>query len=338
MQALFLDFETKTVREGDMPEPSLTRDDEVLLRVVEVGVCGTDRALARFHFGKPPSGERRLILGHEALCEVIQVGSKVKQLAAGDIVAPMVRRACAPPCLFCARGRRDLCRTDGYTERGILGAHGYFAELAVDRAEDLVRVPKNLREAGVLMEPLSVVEKAVRLAFQAYEEKPRLALVLGAGPIGILSALALLAREVSVVVHSLEPPNDPRARLIRDAGAYYTNGEPPEADIVIECAGSPDAGFLAVKKLAPSGAAVILGAGNGAGTFPFHDLIIGNRKVIGSVNADPAAFEEAARDLARMNSRILKRMVERIDRSAWQQTITGSHAGSSPKMVHVISA
>ena len=338
MQALFLDFDTRTVREGDMPEPVVTGDDEILSRVLEVGVCGTDRALARFQFGRPPSGERCLILGHEALCQVVSVGARVKNLAAGDLVAPMVRRACSPPCLFCARGRRDLCRTDSYTERGILGAHGYFSDLAVDRAGDLIRVPLWLREFGVLMEPLSVVEKAVRLAFHAYEEKPRLALVLGAGPIGILSALALLAREVSVVVHSLEPPTDPRARLIRDAGAYYTNGEPPEADVVIECAGSPDAGFLAVKKLAPSGAAVILGAGNGVGAFPFHDLIVGNRKVIGSVNADPASFEDAAKDLARMNQRILKRMVERVDRQSWQQTITGSAPGGAPKMVPVLSA
>jgi threonine dehydrogenase-like Zn-dependent dehydrogenase len=337
MQALLLDFDSRSLREGDMPEPVLTRDDEVLLRVLEVGVCGTDRALAHFEFGKPPAGERRLILGHEALCEVVRTGSQVKQFAPGDLVAPTVRRACSPPCQFCVRGRRDLCRTDGYTERGILGAHGYFTDLAVDRAEDLVRVPNWLREAGVLMEPLSVVEKAVRLAFQSFEDKPRLALVLGAGPIGILTALVLLARGVSVVVHSLELPNDPRARLIRDAGAYYTNGEPPEADLAFECAGPPAAGFLAVKKLAPSGVAVILGASNGTGTFPFRDLIVGNKKVIGSVNANPAAFQEAAHDLQRLNQRILKRMVERVDRSAWQGTIMGT-PGSSPKTVHRLSS
>jgi len=338
MHALFLDFETTTVREGEMPEPTLTRDDEVLLRVIEVGVCGTDRALARFHFGKPPTGERRLILGHEALCEVLRTGSQVKQFAPGDLVTPMVRRACSPPCQFCANGRRDLCRTSGYTERGILGAHGYFAGFAVDRAEDLVRVPQSLRESAVLMEPLSVVEKAVRLAFNAYEGTPSSALVLGAGPIGILSALALLARGVSVVVHSLEPSHDPRARIVHDAGASYTNGEPPQADIVIECAGSPEAGFLAVNKLAPSGAAVILGAGNGNGAFPFHDLIIGNKKVIGSVNADPASFDAAAHDLERMSQAILRRMVARLPRDEWRRTITGTGSGAAPKLVHVISA
>ena len=247
-----------------MPGPQLRHDDDVLYRVLEVGVCGTDRALARFDFGSPPEGERKLVLGHEALGEVIHVGPAVHSLRPGDLVAPMVRRPCRLPCSACQRDRRDLCGTGAYTERGILGAHGYFADLAVDRAHDLIPVPPELRHAGVLIEPLSVVEKAVQLAFDAHEEPPRRALVLGAGPIGILSALVLLARGVEVIVHSLETPGDPRAALLTKAGAVYSQNEPPAADIVIEAAGSSEAGSRSAQAC-PVRGRVILGALNGPG-------------------------------------------------------------------------
>ena len=139
MRALILDYERKTVRETERPEPVLQAPDEVVFRVIETGVCGTDRELAAFRFGYGPDGDSFLVPGHEALGEVVKAGPEAP-FKPGDIVAPAVRRACVPPCDSCRAGRRDLCRTGRYTERGIFGAHGYFTELAVDRAEDLVAV------------------------------------------------------------------------------------------------------------------------------------------------------------------------------------------------------
>src|SRR5690348_13942648 len=102
-----------------------------------------------------------MVLGHEAVGQVVAAGSAVSRVRPGDWVAPMVRRPCAPACETCAAGRRDFCMTGRYTDRGIFGAHGYFTEMAVDRAEDVFLVPPGREEYGVLIEPLSVVEKAV---------------------------------------------------------------------------------------------------------------------------------------------------------------------------------
>jgi threonine dehydrogenase-like Zn-dependent dehydrogenase len=337
MRAVALDFRSRALDEREVPEPSGPREDEVLFRVLEVGICGTDRALARFELGRPPAKDSHLVIGHEALGEVLQAGPGVKNLQRGDLVAPAIRRACHPPCSFCRKRRRDACISGNYTERGIIGAHGYFTDLAVDRKTDLIKVPPGLRSIGVLMEPLSVVEKAVRQALHAYEDRPRRALVLGAGPIGILAALVLLDRRIPVVIHSLESPASRKVRIVTSAGADYTRDDPPEADIVIEAAGAAAAGFLAVRKLAPSGVAVLLGAHNARGSLPFHDLITGNRKIIGSVNAGPRAFEDAVYDLGRIGKSSLEALIERVPRGAFRKTIlTGS--GKAPKTVHVLDA
>ncbi|MBL8232529.1 MAG: alcohol dehydrogenase catalytic domain-containing protein, partial [Bryobacterales bacterium] len=293
MRALALDYDSRTLHENNFADPCLKQEGDVLFRVLEVGVCGTDRALVNFAFGYPPAGERRLILGHEALGMVEQSASP--RFRAGDLVAPLIRRACESSCRFCATGRRDLCETSAYTERGIMGAHGYFADLAVDHEQDLVAIPAELRGSAVLLEPLSVVEKAIRVALRAMEHEPRSAVVLGAGPIGYLSTLALLARGIAVTVASLEPDCPP----LRAAGADYRCGNPPHAEIVVEATGSGQAAFGAIGLLSPGGAAVILGAMNTTGEFPFHDLIVGNRKVIGSVNTAPIDFEAAVEDLRR---------------------------------------
>ncbi|MCC6363820.1 MAG: alcohol dehydrogenase catalytic domain-containing protein [Bryobacterales bacterium] len=337
MRAVALDFHTRSIEEREVAEPVRRREDEVLFRVLEVGICGTDRALARFELGRPPEKESHLVIGHEALGEVLAAGAGVKNLRRGDLVAPAIRRACRPSCRFCRKRRRDACISGNYTERGIIGAHGYFTDLAVDRKGDLIKAPPGLRSIGVLIEPLSVVEKAIRQALDAYGDRPRRALVLGAGPIGILAALVLLERRIPVVLHSLESPASRRVRIAASAGAGYTRGDPPEADIVIEAAGAAAAGFLAVRKLAPSGVAVILGAHNARGSFPFHDLIVGNRKIIGSVNAGPHAFEDAVSDLGRIGKSNLEALIERVPRGAFRKTLL-SGSRKAPKIVHVLDA
>jgi len=333
MRALALDYESRGFGESDFPEPALQGPDDVLFEVLEVGVCGTDRALVHFAFGYPPEKQSQLILGHEALGRVLR--SNTPRFRPGDLVAPLVRRGCRGPCRFCVQGRRDLCESGTYTERGIMGAHGYFADLAVDRAEDLVALPDSLREVGVLLEPLSVVEKAIRLALRAMEQEPRSALVLGAGPIGYLTTLALLARGIAVTVSSLEED----CKALREAGAEYCRKSPPAAEIVIEAAGAGQAAFTAVQSIAPGGVAVILGAMNTAGEFPFRDLILGNRKVIGSVNAAPVDFEAAVSDLARFPMPVVAGMVERLGRSDFHSSLTGNGpAPARPKLVHVLAS
>ena len=335
MKALALDFGARTLDWTELDPPEFYASRDVLYRVHEVGVCGTDRALASFQLGAPPDGETRLVLGHEALGQVIETGSGVKALNRGDWVVPTVRRACRPPCSSCARGRRDLCISGKYTERGILRLHGYFTERAVDAEEDLVRVPLKLVDFGVLIEPLSVAEKAIVRALAVHEGEPRTALVLGLGPIGMLAAMALKVRGYAVRVHSLEPADHPRAAILRLQDIPYEPVSTGSADIVIDAAGSTEAALQALQQMPPLGVMVVLGAPDGAGPVPFLRMIVNNQTIVGSVNADGDAFRSAVEDLARFDRRALALLITRTRFSDLKRSLTGTPM-VAPKVVHVL--
>ena len=334
MRAVALDFEARRLSLRDIPPPALTGDDQVLFQVREVGVCGTDRELAWFHFGRPPEGESFLVLGHEALGEVVEVGRMVTGLRPGDWVTPMIRRACQPPCASCRRGRRDLCLTTQCIERGIFGGHGYFTEYAVDAAEDLVRVPPELVDRAVLLEPLSVVEKVVERALRLHEGEPRSAVVVGAGTVGILAALVLQERGLAVTTSSLEAADGPRAKLIREAGIDYSNAV-VRADIAIEASGTRAGADRALACTGPLGVCAILGAADATGAGLLRNLIIHNQTVFGSVNSSPESFRMAVEDLGRFDAGFLARLIRRVRLEDFEQSILGP-PGEHPKIVHVL--
>ena len=153
---------SREVRLIDTPEPSIAGPTEVKLRILEAGICGTDREITSFQYGTPPTDSPHLVIGHEALGEVTAIGSGVTGLAPGDLAVlmvphPMSLTKCAP---LCRRGRPDFCVTGDFTERGIEGAHGYMTEFVVDDQRYIVKVPKELREVAVLLEQPGVTEKA----------------------------------------------------------------------------------------------------------------------------------------------------------------------------------
>ncbi|MBX5497008.1 MAG: alcohol dehydrogenase catalytic domain-containing protein [Bryobacteraceae bacterium] len=322
MKAAGLDYSARrlTVRELPEPEPSPA---QVLLEVVEVGVCGTDRELARFHLGFPPAGQDFLTLGHEAVARVVDPGPSGSGLKRGDWVVPQVRRPCASFCASCARGRRDLCLTGTAPDRGITGIHGYLSTYAVDRPEDLVRVPEALLDVAVLIEPMSVVEKSLETALRFHEHGPRTALVLGAGPIGILSALLLQHRGLEVTVASLESKTEPRVRLLERAGIAYSCGFEGirPADLVVEATGSPSAALAGFSLLAPLGVYAIVGASDPIGKIPLVDMVVKNQVVFGTVNASPRAFELAVSDLAALDRSVLQGMIRRVRFDGFEETI-----------------
>jgi threonine dehydrogenase-like Zn-dependent dehydrogenase len=335
MRAVALDFERRALMEREVPVPEIARDDHVLFRVEEVGVCGTDRELALFRLGYPPDGESILVLGHEAAGRVIEVGAGVTSLRPGDCVVPMIRRECSPPCPCCARRRSDLCVSGNYRERGIFGLHGYFCETAVDSERDLIAVPERLAEFAVLAEPLSVVEKAIHTAIKFREEPPTTAGVLGAGPVGLLAAMALRARGFGVWLYSLESADHPRARLVEQIGARYVRSLDFQADIVVEATGAAQAAFAAIRCLTPLGVCALLGADTGEGHVSFRDLVVGNRIVFGSVNASPEAFALAIEDLGRFDLAMLRKLIERRPFSAFPESIAAPSSGTA-KIAHVI--
>ena len=183
MQALVVTpGEAHSARVEDVPEVQ-PAPRELLLRALEIGVCGTDEEIADGLFGSPPEGERDLVLGHEFLAEVVEGG---EGFAAGDLVAATVRRSCRH-CRACEAGSPDACLTGDYRERGIANLHGFASELVVESSEHLVAIPSSLGRLGVLAEPSSVCARGIRHAHaigrrQVWE--PRHALVLGAGAIG----------------------------------------------------------------------------------------------------------------------------------------------------------
>jgi threonine dehydrogenase-like Zn-dependent dehydrogenase len=292
VRAVGLNYDEQRLESRDVQEPGEPGPGGVLLRIEAVGVCGTDRGLTGFHYGEPPEGSSFLTLGHEALATVVSTG---------ELVVPTVRRGCGS-CPPCGRRRNDLCVTGRYRERGIMRLDGYFREYAVDREEDLVRVPASLGDVAILTEPLSVVEKAIETAFRFREEPPRTALILGAGPVGLLAAMALQSRGLAVSVYSVEARDSERARLAERAGArYLTSLSGVTADVVIEATGALAGCFAAIGALGPLGVAAILSAPEGEGSVSFHRMVLGNQRVFGSVNANRDAFAAAVEDLARFD-------------------------------------
>jgi len=333
MRAVGLDFENRTVRELELPEAREPGPGEVLLRIHEVGVCATDRELAHFRFGIPPPGESVLGLGHEALAEVVAAGPGVESLSRGDWVVPSIRRACQPPCVSCLEGRYDLCRTDGYLERGITRAHGYFTAFVTDPAEAVIRVPVSLLDVAVLAEPLSVVEKAIETALRVHPAEARRASVIGAGPVGLLTALALQIRAIEVTVVSIEPEDHPRVQLLRRAGIpYLREAAPPVCDIVFEASGAESAALAAPHWLAPCGVLVLIGAADTAVPVPCIRMVVHNLTVTGVVNAARRHFEAALGDLSRIPAKLLEPMILRRPFDEWRESLASAPA--IPKVVH----
>jgi glucose 1-dehydrogenase len=315
-----------------LPEPAPGGPRDVRLRILEVGVCGTDREILEHGF-EPPPGSDGIVLGHEALGEVVECGPEVSSVQRGDLVVPLVRVPCPHArCGPCRTGRQDFCVTGDFTERGIKGAHGFMAEQVVLPEAHVVRVPRALRDVAVLVEPLTIAEKSFdqvravqeRLPMPGWSDevrpgggesagRPR-ALVLGSGPVGLLGAMALVAGGHRTAVFSRGPPDGPRARLVASFGAEHLSGvalplaeahatiEP--FDLVYEATGAAQAAFDALPLLAANGVFVLTGIPGHHGPIEIHaaravrDLVLGNQVLLGTVNAARRHFVAAVRDLA----------------------------------------
>lgn len=169
--AVFPGSQQVKIIEQDIPR--LTQPDQVALRLLDVGICGTDKEICSFEYGTPPPGDDHLVIGHESLAEIVQVGPAVLRFEVGDLVVPSVRRPCPHPgCLACRSGHQDYCYTGEFTERGIKEAHGYMAEYVVDHERYMNVVPPDLREIAVLVEPLTIAEKAVEQIFAMMQNRP----------------------------------------------------------------------------------------------------------------------------------------------------------------------
>ena len=315
MRAMAVLPETREIRIVDIPPPERAGPREVTVKIREVGICGTDREICCFHYGAPPRGRDRLIIGHESLGEVVEVGPGVHTVAPGDLVVLTVRRACGDPnCAPCRAGRPDFCVTGKFVERGIKEADGFMTELVVEDERNLVKVPATLADVGVLVEPLTIAGKAgldLQTILQRYpwERSDPSAIVLGAGPVGLLGAMMLSSRNVRTFVYSLEPADSDRARLVRSIGAEYLSGADVSladvrtrigpVDVVYEAVGHASVAFSAVANLAPNGIFIFTGVPGGAKPVEIdldgvmRGIVLGNQVLFGTVNAARSTFEAA---------------------------------------------
>ena len=318
----------------DHPVSSLATPTDVRVKILEVGVCGTDREIARFDYGTPPLESPYLVLGHESLGEVVETGNAVDRVQPGDLVVTMVRRPCGQgECPACAVGRPDFCLTGQFTERGINGRHGFMTEEIVDDQRFLVVVPKDLRSVGVLLEPLTIAEKAMLEIGDVQDRLPWLktgqaraaappaqkAVVLGAGPVGLLGAMALLVRGFQTWVYSREPSNDPKAKWVEEIGAKYVSAtDVPLAglretvgniDLIYEATGASQLAFSAMEILGTNGIFILTGVPGRKGPIQLdadlimRNLVLKNQLVYGTVNAGRDAFEAGVTDLGTFQRR-----------------------------------
>jgi threonine dehydrogenase-like Zn-dependent dehydrogenase len=336
MRAIGVSQAKRSVRLIDHPEPVRSAPDDVKLRILEVGVCGTDREICEFKFGEPPAGSEHLVLGHEALGEVIEAGPGVKGLKTGDLVVPMVRLPCSDAaCAACTGGRQDFCLTDTFPEHGIRRCHGFMAERIVERERFLVPVAPALREVAVLVEPLTIMDKALRELEKVQRRLPwnpgigRRALVLGAGPVGLLGAMAFLLRGCETTIVARSPGDTPNAQLAKAVGARYVSSrETPVSelgpfDAIYEAAGAPEAAFESLVALAPNGVCILTGVPAAGELMKFdggrimRNLVLQNQLILGTVNAGRESFTGAIEQLGEMNRR-------------WPQALRGLITGRHP--------
>lgn len=311
----------ESLRLREVPEPK-PGPGQVLLKPLLVGVCGTDKEIIEGRYGKAPEGSDYLILGHEALAEVAALGKGVDNVSEGDLVVPTVRRplGCQLPVDYCPPGK--------YLEHGIWGLHGHAAELSITDAAYLVKVPKELRDIAVLTEPLSVVEKGVELGVESYKARlgspPKTALVLGAGPVGLLASMVLRLMGVSITAVATRPHDSLKARLVEELGGRYIDAAHErlegEFDLVIEATGAPSLAVEGLERLAPGGVEVLLGVYPPTGELKglgslLTDAVLKNKLVVGSVNAGLRHFERALAHLKEANDSLNgfpKRLITKV--------------------------
>src|SRR5574338_177881 len=278
----------------------------VLVRVLRVGVDGTDKEINAVEYGMAPPGDDYLILGHESFGVVEAVGPCVTDLRAGDYVVASVRRPGSS--VYDAIGLQDMTTDDVYFERGINLRHGYLAEFYADSAEYLVRVPRELRQVGVLMEPTSVAEKAIGQAFEIQRRlrvwQPKRALVLGTGTLGLLASMILRLRGLEVVAMGRTPRPYLNADLLDEIGVRYlttTDSSVAQAaeqhgpfDLILEGTGYSPLAFEAMSALGKNGVLVLVSVTGGDRHVDVpadrinQGFVLGNKVVVGSVNASRA--------------------------------------------------
>ena len=308
-----------TVHLTELPAPKVgdvANGRGVLVRVLRVGVDGTDKEINAAEYGQAPPGYDFLIIGHESFGQVEAVGPNVNEVKPGDYVVATVRRPGSS--IYDLIGTNDMTTDDTYFERGINLRHGYMSEFYVDDAEFIVKIPQGLKEVGVLLEPTTVVEKGIAQAYEIQRRlrvwKPKRAAVMGAGTIGLLATLMLRLRGLEVTTFGKTAKPYLNSDLIQAIGATYQSTEDLSIvdgakqhgpfDIIFEATGFSPVVFDSMQALGKNGVLVLSSVTGGDRRIEVPadkinlEFVLGNKVMVGTVNANREYFEMGVKDLA----------------------------------------
>jgi threonine dehydrogenase-like Zn-dependent dehydrogenase len=308
-----------TVHLAELPAPKVSdvpNGRGVLVRVLRVGVDGTDKEINAAEYGQAPPGYDFLVIGHEGFGQVEAVGPNVTEVKPGDYVVATVRRPGSS--IYDLIGTNDMTTDDTYFERGINLRHGYMSEYYVDDAEFIVKIPQGLKQVGVLLEPTTVVEKGIAQAYEIQRRlrvwKPRRAAVMGAGTIGLLATLVLRLKGLQVTTFGKTPKPYLNSDLIEAIGATYQWTDEVSIlegartygpfDIIFEATGFSPVVFDSMQALGKNGVLVLSSVTGGDRKIEVPadkinlEFVLGNKVMVGTVNANREYFEMGVKDLA----------------------------------------
>jgi threonine dehydrogenase-like Zn-dependent dehydrogenase len=320
MKAISLVPHTTDVSLKDINEPAISSPYDIKMKVLEVGICGTDREEAAGGRADAPAGKKELVLGHEMFGQVVETGSAVTSAKAGEHGMFTVRRGCGE-CPACLHNRSDMCFTGRYTERGIKGADGFQSEYVVDEERYFIKVPDEIKNIGVLTEPMSVAAKAIDEALIIQQARlqqilpgdnwlqGKKALIAGLGPIGLMAAFALRLQGATVAGLDVVEEDNLRVKLLKQLGGNYIDGRVVqttdidakfgEYDFVFEATGIAKLQIQLIDTLAVNGIYVATGIPAGDRPLSFEageilqQLVLKNQLLLGSVNAGVMHYKMA---------------------------------------------
>ncbi len=320
-----------SIRDVEIPQ---VHENEVLVKVLMLGLDGTDKEIGEGLYGEAPKGCDYLIEGHESLGEVVQIGSAVKGMSVGDIVVATVRRP--DDCINCKAGESDMCIKGDYTERGIKGMHGYMTEYYAEIPEYLVKIPVAIKNSAVMLEPMSIAEKAVKQIFEVQKRmvwEPKTAVVLGTGTVGLFAAMILRLRGLKVISVDRTSENPVKDKIYGAFGITHINSaEIPISDIqskvrlpidiAVELTGNPAVIKEALGLTRLNGIVCLLSVTGGSYEESFdmakfnYGMVLGNKVIIGSVNSNIKHFMQGAEDMQtieKLHPKLLESMItERV--------------------------
>lgn len=322
----------------DLKTPIRHGSGTVKVRLIENGICGSDREIVkgRLTTARPPPGKDWLVLGHEALAVVED--SADPRFKPGDLVMPINRRSYGGKCPNCLVGRPDFCEAEEYVEAGMVGMDGFMVEYWYDDPKYLVKVPKEISDIAILAQPLSDLEKSVEEIFNIQRRlvwtcddgtyNCRRALVIGTGSTGTLLALLLKTYGLEVYVANRRDSLESEAQIADEAGLIYVNYAREGIDklkklgfdLVVDTSGS-DASIIrhAVEMLKPNGVLGLFGFPSGGETTIPYDLwqrfIYKSNVIVGLINGQKPHFQMALSHLAQWKStlpRTSKLLITRV--------------------------